>query len=128
LLLPLLEISSLRDIVDKYGGNSENSIEYLLSLIKEGINQSVRCKYRAGEYYSSEEENSERTCILNHCFDIIGVGNKRVIDIKTIIIALINSHEEENPPIENSLWCDYRLQTTYNTLSHIAGEYIEAYV
>ncbi|MEK8133111.1 TIR domain-containing protein [Paenibacillus filicis] len=122
----LIESEKIRNIIDKYGGNSYKSIEFTLENLDIEVRIEGKFTYFYGEDgYSLDENNNERSYILVECIRIMEERNRFLLDDEILLIALINCHDEESPPYENASWTDERFHCGYNTLSHLFGTYFE---
>ncbi len=127
LIIPLIKNNmKIKNGINKYGGNADLAT-YLLGrkLDKE---QKFTDSYQiADELYSAEENRDfgSRTNIIDLAMNSTNMLNRKEILDTDIFEALLEYHNELYPIEDHRLFTDKRLNTSYQTLSHIFAEYSE---
>ncbi|WP_052769883.1 toll/interleukin-1 receptor domain-containing protein [Paenibacillus sp. IHB B 3415] len=123
----LIESEKIRNIIDKYGGNSFESIEFLMGNLNIKARKEGGFRYFYGDdgYSLDENNNDERSYLLIECFRVMQDRKSVLLDDEVLLTALINCHDKESPPFDNASWNDQRFHFGYNTLSHLIGTYFE---
>lgn len=126
LLLPLINnFSEFQNIINKYGGNSmlaTKSIEETLDKYREYEKDEG---YSVEDNYSTEDKLNERFRVINNCMRHARESNRFLINESDILLSILDLHDEEFPPYENGTWNDQNLESSYNTISHLIGNFSE---
>jgi len=127
LILPLMKNNiSLKKAINKYGGNAELAA-YLLNRKIEQERKDNDSYQMAEELYSAKENRDfgSRTNMVDFTINVARKKNRTSITDLDILEALMEYHNELYPIKDHRLFTDKRLNTSYQTLSHIFAEYSE---
>lgn len=126
LLLPLINnFSEFQKIINKYGGNSTlatKSIEQTLDKYREYEKDEG---YSVENYYSTEDKWNERFRVINNCMRHAQESKRFLINESDILLSILDLHDDEFPSHENTTWTDQNLESSYNTISHLIGNFSE---
>lgn len=127
ILAPLIKlVPQFTHIITKYGGDLERG---LVELDQETSRRTGNDDpYAIGTLYSYCDHNNifPRTILVEQCIKRVKCESRKEITTRDIILALLDSHDEIDPPYDNARWSDERLHTPYNTLCHLVGVYKES--
>ncbi len=117
-------ISSFSSLINEAGGNSVAAIHFLEEEISKenprGFNP-----YDSAALYSSttSREGSDRPQIIDLSISATRRNHRKKITEYDLLEALLQIHDHVIPAFENKTWTDKKLQTPFNTLSHITGRF-----
>lgn len=126
-LLPLIKYNEkIKNGINKYGGNAELAVYRLMRKIDQEKKDSDSYQ-AADELYSAETNRyfGSRTNIIDLTINVARRKKRSTIIDTDLFEALLEYHDELYPVKDNRLFTDKRLNTSYQTLSHIFAEYSE---
>ncbi len=124
LLLPLIKCSPMFiDIIKLLGGNADLSVKIIMAFYKK--HDDPLDSYQDEQLYSIDDEElpNIRKLFINESIHIATTRKHKLIDELDLILGFLNVIDEFSPIFNNGTFVEKKLQTPYNTLSHILGNY-----
>jgi hypothetical protein len=127
LLLPLIKCSpTFIEIIKLLGGNVDLTANIIMDFYKK-YDDPLDSYQSDQNLYSIDEEElpNIRKLFINESIYIAKTRKHKLIDELDLILGFLNVIDEFSPLFENGMYTEKKLQTPFNTLSHILGEYHE---
>ena len=110
------EVPLFREILRKNGIESNRAAD----IAEQNSQRSTKDKYHDSDsdMYGSIDGFGFRSSLGSAIFTRVRLDDSKTISPKHIVVALLDAHDEENPPLSNSEWNDQELQSLQYPLTH----------
>jgi hypothetical protein len=121
-LVALIErCPKLTALMVRRGLSPEDAVEALEKYFRDGDDDEY-----AGPFVYSGGGGARGACrqiFIDRAMDAAQKKGRKQVQAADVLEAVIDYHDEYFPLIDNAVWNDQRLHVSFNTLSHILGEY-----
>jgi hypothetical protein len=125
LLLPLIKCSSyFINVINLLGGNADLTVNIIMDFYKD--RDDPLDSYQSDQrLYSKDDEElpNIRKLFIDESIHNAITRKHKIIDEFDLILGFLNVIDILTPLFNNGLYYEKKLQTPYNTLSHILGDY-----